>query len=159
MKQEFKVGDKVYFPFVDGQIYTLKAHDGKSYPLAIESDSFFESFTLRGYNYADNHLPSIFHATPETQRLLEQLHGIKLEDAPVKPTSREIIQAKLDGGKPAVPCWVSDIDNQPSVEACWAFVAKVIDGNFSYKDTNGIRWEFATPFDPDKCEAITELPK
>ena len=104
MKQEFKAGDKVYFPFIDGQIYTLKAHDGKSYPLIIKSDSFVKSFTLRGYQYADNQLPSIFHATPENRELLCKLYGFEFEAPPKRKEPREIIRAMLKAGYDGVPC-------------------------------------------------------
>lgn len=155
----FKVGDKVYYPARNTQIYTLNSHNDESYPLAIVGEpSFTASFNYQGREWYSHQLSSIFHATEENRRKLSELHGVDFEEPPVKPTSREIIQAKLDKGVEATPCWVSDTTRQPTSEDSWVFIKTIVEGSHQYKDKNNVKWRFATPFDPHTNEAITELP-
>ena len=116
MSEKFKVGDLVYYPQLGHGIFTLKmSYNLLNYPVRISKGDFDElTFTADGKLYEDDKAATIFHATPENQRLLEQLHGIKLEDAPVKPTSHEIIKAMLERGDKSVDCWVSDTVKEPT---------------------------------------------
>ena len=161
---KFKVGDKVYYPSQGTQIFQLESSRSLEYPVGIAyyADGYnrFDTFTPKGIEYRKHKTPQIFHATAEEKAKLEAFYGVEFEAPPVKPTSHEIIQAKLDKGIKAVPCWVSNTNQQPtSRENYWAFIKKVTGGHTPYVDKDGYGWIFATPFDPDKCEAITELPK
>ena len=102
---------------------------------------------------------SIFHATPEKQKQLEDLHGIKLEDAPFKPTSKEIVKAYLDKGDKGVCCWVSESNEQPGFFSSWVFIKQVVDSEYPFVDSDGWNWKHATPFDHTTLQPITELPK
>ena len=114
MKQEFKAGDKVYYPNKQAQIYTLKERgsinyplaigDSINYPLVIESISSEPTFTPCGRIYMDDQLPSIFHATPENHELLCRLYGTEFEPPPKRKEPREIIKAMLKAGYDGVPC-------------------------------------------------------
>ena len=100
----FKAGDKVYYLGAKPQIYILEDDiDNAMYPLAIEDTLFRATFTRMGLSYITDSLPSIFHATEENRRKLSELYGVEFETPPVKPTSREIIKAKLDSEKLPVP--------------------------------------------------------
>ena len=160
----FKVGDKVYYPARSTQIYTLDSYDDESYPLVIVGEpSFTASFNHQGRGWDKHPLSSIFHATEENRRKLSELHGVDFEEPPVKPTSREIIQAKLNKSTEPVPCWVSNNPNctQPTRKNVWAFIEDVDTDPSSkspYFDSADKYWMYATPFDPHTNEAITELP-
>ena len=163
MNKEFKVGDLVYYPAQGTQVFQLEGNSGLYYPLAItfyddDGDENFDTFTLEGFYSRAHKAPLIFHATPENKAKLDALYGVEFEEPPYKLTSRKIIQAKLDKGIGGVPCWVSDTNQQPTSKDYWTFIEKVKEGHHPYTDKDGSTWAFATPFDPDRCKAITELP-
>lgn len=160
----FKAGDKVYYPKVSNKVLTLIQHDGYPYSLAIELGLRYIELTSDGYHSRFDILPSIYHATEENKAKLEAFYGIELEEPSVKPTSREIIQAKLNKSTEPVPCWVSNNPNctQPTRKNVWAFIEDVDtdpSSKFPYLDSAEKYWLFATPFDPHTNEAITELPE
>ena len=104
MSKEFKVGDKVYYPFGGTHIYTLDScEDDLRYPLAIIGEFNIETFTLEGFEWNRYLLPSIFHATEENHKKLSDLYGVEFEAPPEPKTSREVIQAMLDDGWDVVP--------------------------------------------------------
>ena len=158
---KFKAGDKVYCPQAGHNVFEVQKHSKSSeYSLKIYlDDGTVETFTENGKKYSNDKAVSIFYATPEKQKQLEALHGIKLEDAPAKPTSLEIIQAMLDIKKLPVPCWASNIDEQPSSINKWVFIDKVVDSNYPFVGGDGCHWKFAIPFDPTTLQPITELPE
>ena len=158
---KFKAGDKVYYPLRSTKVLTVYEQDvPDEYSLKIYlDDGTAETFTEDGKKYSTDKAVPIFHATPETQRLLEHLHGIKLEDASVKPTSKEIVKAYLDRGDKSVCCWASNINEQPGSINKWVFIEQVIDGNYPFVDKDGFHWRHATPFDHTTLQPITELPK
>lgn len=86
MINEFKAGDLVYYPSYSPKIYKLEENqnNGWDYPLVIKeqgSASPMQSFTVVGGDrYLFNNVPSIFHATFETKRLLDSLYGIEFEE-------------------------------------------------------------------------------
>ena len=159
---QLKAGDKVYCPHISTQVFQLHNRSGSlSYPLGItyydDGTERFISFTLDGFEFKDNKTPQLFHATPEMKAKLEDLYGIKLEKPPVKPTSREIIQAMLDRGDKFVPCWVSNAHKHPVYVNKWVFICRV--GDDYYLDEAGTKWRYATPFDHKTEQPITELPE
>ena len=163
MNKKFKVGDLVYYPVQGTQVFQLEGNSNLHYPLTItfyddDGDEGFDTFTLEGFYIKTQKTPLLFHATPENKFKLEGLYNVEFENPPTKLTSHEIIKAKLDKGLEGVPCWVSDTNQQPTSEDYWTFIKKVKETHGTYIDKNGLRWVFATPFDLDKCKAITELP-
>lgn len=81
MKQQFKVGDKVYFPMKGNKIYTLKQYVTKTYPLVIEfGDDDSTTFTGNGLYCTDHENPSIFHATKRNKKLLDKLYETEFEE-------------------------------------------------------------------------------
>lgn len=155
---EFKVGDKVYVPYYGTGIFIVSTNsyneDLDIYPLMIGA----QKFTVHGKNYDYGPLQEIFHATPENHELLEKLYGVEFEKPPVKPTSKEIIQAMLARGDKYVCCWVSDFDESPTIENYWAYISAYRDSPYHFAIPDGSRFKYATPFDPRTGEPITELP-
>lgn len=88
MINEFKAGDLVYYPSYSQAIYKLKENPNKDsdYPLVINEQgcaSPIQSFAVTGekdFNIVNIGPPSIFHATLETKKLLDQLYGIEFEE-------------------------------------------------------------------------------
>lgn len=158
-KRQFKAGDLVYYPQMGCGIFSLQAvRKSIMYPIKICRENGFEEFlTADGKLYDHDQAAMIFHATPENQQLLEQLHGIKLQDAPVAPTSKEIVQGLLGNGQLYVPCWASDSQERPVTHNQWIFVNQIIDGDYPFIDEQGNSWRYATPFDIQTGDAITEL--
>lgn len=109
MINEFKAGDLVYYPSYSSVIYELKENRDKSmsdeYPLVIKSlgsASLLQSFTKAGERCSHTGIPSIFHATPETKKILDQLYGIEFEE-PSK-TLYEKMEEHFDEGGSDVLC-------------------------------------------------------
>lgn len=150
----FKPGDKVYYPTYSDRVYTVEkaTTSASGYPIAVGNTYF----TADGKFNGGNKVPLIFHATEENRTKLEELHGIKLEPAPIPPTSREIIYAMLARGDKSVPCWVSHSHEKPVYINRWAFICSVSETFFT--DADGVDWEYATPFDHKTEQPITELP-
>lgn len=152
---KFKIGDKVYHPAKTTEVLTIRRNSYSSYPIRTND----ESFTLDGRRLKSDVLPSIFHATPEMWAKLEALFEAEFEKPHVKPTSREIIAAMLDIEKLPVPCWVSNVSEQPSSVNNWIFIDEVVDDNYPFIDKNERHWKYATPFDRTTLQPITELPE
>ena len=165
----FKAGDLVYFPTETTKILRLRGViDDDTLDLEIDIRGGVAFLSYSGKMSSLDLNPVIFHATPENHELLRKLYGTEFEAPPVKPTSREIIQAKLNKSTEPVPCWASNINErtQPTRKDIWVFIKECIgdchDGRFSdfpYCDSTGKRWKYAIPFDPHTNEAITELPE
>ena len=113
------------------------------------------------YDVGTDDRSNLHKVLAEVDRLVEYKDSMNLADqpAPVKPSSYEIIKALLDSGKKAVPCWVSDLKDVPTAESRWVLIKEVIVGKYPYVNVDGAEWKFATPFDLDSEEAITELPE
>lgn len=156
---EFKVGDKVYFPYYGTDIFEVKSNEFnenlEKYPLMIGS----KTFTIHGKMFDQSCLQDIFHATPENNELLEKLYGVEFEKPPVKPTSREIIQAMLARGDKYVCCWASDSEQSPTANNTCVYIADYTDDYYPFIASNSSGWQYATPFDPKTGEPITELPE
>lgn len=155
---KFKVGDKVYCPYYGTDVFEVQANewneDLDKYPLSVGA----KSYTVEGMVFTNSQLQSLFHATPENHELLEKLYGAEFEKPPVKPTSKEIIEAMLERGDKAVLCWVHDLDEYPSESnSVFTLVKDIIEGR--YISVTGITWKYATPFDPRTGQPITELPE
>lgn len=165
MNKEFKVGDLVYYPDRDTRVFRLSDWEEgiTGCPrVCIYLDALgyvCETFRPNGIRDSRDSVPKLIHATPENHALLEQLYGVEFEKPPAKPTSKEIVQAKLDIEKLPVPCWASNVDEQPSSMDKWVFIDKVIDGNYPFVAKDGCRWKYATPIDRTTLKPITELPE
>ena len=149
---KFKVGDKVYFPSESNKVLTVHENYDDDPDYLIKVDGFLLNTDGR---YTDrNPVPSLIHATPENHKLLEQLYGVEFENPPVKPTSREIIQAMLELGDKLVPCMAADYDSDD-----WSFVLiESVWDDGGYTDGAGTLWDCAKPIDPRTGTEITELP-
>ena len=162
---KFKVGDPVYYPEKGNKVFTLENVYGcknETYPLCIKIDGYTEvAFTEEGLKYKYHDLPRLLHATPEVQEQLERLYGVEFEKPPVKPTSKEIVQAMLDKGEKSVPSWVSDCKEHPTADCTWVYIKKIVEGNVQsiFVDERGEEWMYVTPFNPATDEPITELPE
>ena len=92
MIKEFKAGDKVYYPKEGNKVFTIEEDEYTIlYPLRFGANTF----TRDGRRHARDITPSLFHATPENHKALEQLYGDEFEKPPVKPTSKGIIKGML----------------------------------------------------------------
>ena len=155
---KFKIGDKVYFPKESNKVFTIEDTECTvSYPLRFGAITF----TRDGRRHTRDITPSLFHATPENKAKLEALYGVEFEKPPVKPTSKEIIQAMLARGDMYVCCWVSDHEQEPD-HRCVCYLISGYDGDeasFPYLLSRGGCWKYATPFNPRTGETITELPE
>ena len=159
---EFKVEDRVYLPILGAAVYQVKENgflDPVSFPLrAVNSNYAMVCFTKNGRIRHGDGLRGVFHATPENHALLEQLYGVEFEKPPVKPTSREIIQAMLARGDKYVCCWVSDDIEEPDENKAQKFVFVYREGEkYPYGCALG-NWKYATPFDRRTGKPITEIP-
>ena len=144
---KFKIGDKVYFPKDGNKVFTIEEDEYTiRYPLRFGANTF----TRDGRRHARDITPSLFHATLENHKALEQLYGVEFEKPPVKPTSKEIIQAMLARGDKYVLCRVA--------EYVVALIERVCE-NGGYIDDDGIIWDSAKPINPRTGETITELPE
>lgn len=156
--REFKVGDLVYCTMHGNRIYTI--HDkydsmSEDCPLWVNDNSFM----IDGRFHANRPMPDLLHATPENHELLEKLYGVEFEKPPVKPTSKEIIQAMLERGDKCVPCWVSDCKENPGADSVLECIVGYSDDFYPFKLSKGGSWKYATPFDPRTGKPITELPE
>ena len=107
MINEFKAGDWVYYPSISTAIYKLEENQNKDSEchLVIKeqgSASHIHSFTVTGEKGFHIGVPSIFHATIETKKLLDQLYGIEFEE-PSK-TLYQKMEEHFDKGGSDVLC-------------------------------------------------------
>lgn len=154
---EFKAGDRVYCPHFSTNVLTLVQSEKSNNLLAFEQANRRIAITKGGKMWdAQGMVADIVHATPETHVLLERLYGVEFEAPPVKPTSREIIQAILDRGDSYATCWASGTHQNPDYSNAWVYIRSVYDDY--YIDSRGTSWGYATPFDHTTGIEITELP-
>ena len=97
-QNEFKAGDKVYYPLKSNKIYKLEAHKDAHYLLRVvdKDGSVASFFTCGKFHYYDS-IPSIFHATEKNQAALEQLYGIEFEKPTPTPTPRQVLADQYIG--------------------------------------------------------------
>lgn len=164
--KEFKVGDKVYFPAESTRVLTVSAATStvasegvreyyKRYPLQLPD----WEFTTDGKILYDGELPWLFHATPKNHALLEQLYGKEFEKPPAKTSSENIVQMMLERGSKFVPCWVSDNIQEPDPTDSWDFITEYSKAKSHPYVSVRFSWKYATPFDPNTGQPITELPE
>lgn len=164
MSKEFKAGDLVYCPNKSQKVHTLQCREEAHYPLVIYFDDDadaainYQTFTFDGLSMEGDKTPDIIHATEENHALLEKLYGMKFEAPPVKPTSKDIIQALLKSGHSYVPCYVSSGIEAPNGGSYLDFIVCVHNDGRFYNQLGG-GWKYATPFDPKTGEPITEMPE
>ena len=157
MSKEFKVGDKVYFPHKSAKVLTICSNSYSSeYPILalVDSERHPCTLTTDGKVYVDDALPSLFHATPEMKAKLEDLYGVEFEVPPVKPTSREIIQAMLARGDKYVLCRATNYDS----DDCYFVLIERVFKAGGYIDSEGTIWGRVKPINPRTGIKITELP-
>lgn len=162
---KFDAGDLVYYPDKGTQIFQLEPYRSfMFFPVCIcfdagddDDESVVESFTSDGYLLVGHEVPKIFHATEENHALLEKLYGKEFQKPPTKPTSRDIIKAMLERGDKCVPCYVSDVFDNPFHIHEWTFICTVAYSRFLANNKES--YKYATPFDPRTGEPITEMPE
>lgn len=103
MKQEFKVGDKVYCPELSNEIcHITSGYDlfpGMTMAVGKINAQGIMTIYANGKMDRGSFAPSVFRVTPENHELLCKLYGVEFE-APPKPKSpKEVIQAMLESGK------------------------------------------------------------
>lgn len=83
---KFKAGDLVYCPQLGQGVFTVQASQRyPTHPFKICRDDCLAWFlTAEGKLYEFNKAAIIFHATPRTHALLEELHGVEFEKPPSK---------------------------------------------------------------------------
>ena len=84
MLNKFKVGDLVYYPHYNQEIYKLEGNpdmDSEFFPLVIKRPMLTpQLFTAAGKGRVLNNIPSIFHATLENKKILDRLYGVEFEE-------------------------------------------------------------------------------
>ena len=157
MSKKFKVGDKVYCPMYSTSILTVfrntARYSSDSHPLEIVVGG--DDILTNDGKIINDVIPSIFHATPENHKALEQLYGVEFEKPPVKPTSREIIKATLARGDKYVLCRATNCE---SYDCYFVLIERVFEDG-GYSDSEGAIWDSAEPINPHTGEEITELPE
>ena len=157
MSKKFKVGDKVYCPMYGTSILKVFRNtsgcnlDSHPFEIVVGGDDIL---TNDG-KIINDVIPSIFHATPENHKALEQLYGVEFEKPPVKPTSREIIKATLARGDKYVLCRATNCE---SYDCYFVLIERVFEDG-GYSDSEGATWDSAEPINPRTGEEITELPE
>ena len=156
MSKKFKVGDKVYCPMYGTSILKVFRNTSgcnlDSHPLEIVVGG--DDILTNDGKIINDVIPSIFHATPENHKALEQLYGVEFEKPPVKPTSREIIKATLARGDKYVLCRATNCE---SYDCYFVLIERVFEDG-GYSDSEGAIWDSAEPINPHTGEEITELP-
>jgi hypothetical protein len=101
--KEFKVGDKVYCPSLTTEILVLNHNlSGRgNYVLTLSFACRVMRFTVSGKDRTENINNSIFHATSENHKLLEQIYQCTFE-TPALTSSMQIIKLLNENttGKP-----------------------------------------------------------
>lgn len=149
----FKPGDKVYFPTLTTKILTVtKVID---FPESqIVADGF--KFTLSGKVNTWDANPSIFLATEENRKKLQDLYGVEFAEPRKEPPNAEIIKAMLERGDKFIMCYVSDNYEEPD-GICQKAIIDGYDPDALYPflvaDEAG--WKYATPID-SRGNRITE---
>lgn len=157
---KFKAGDKVYCPKLSHKVVTLQetTENFGYYPLTVIKNGTTYCFTVDGKHNSLDEVPSLHHATEENHALLEKLYGMKFEAPPIKPSSKDIIQALLNSGQKYVPCYVSSGIVAPNGGSYLDFIVCVHNDGRFYNQLGG-GWKYATPFDPRTGQPITEMPE
>lgn len=159
MKQQFKVGDKVYFPIKGNKIYTLKQSVNKTYPLIIEfEDDDSTTFTRNGIYYTDHENPSIFHATKRNKELLDKLFETEFEE----PVS--FLDYHLSLGSKVLCLIVFEPRELPtkiwevnSTNEYIGIVSKKLKDTYYSINNSAIRWDHLLPIAIDSKGNITYL--
>lgn len=82
---KFKDGDKVYYPLQGTKIFTLAERADIYRPFVIYQDNLVLGlFDSVGCRLSDK-FPSIYPATPENRKALEQLYGVEFGASPDEP--------------------------------------------------------------------------
>lgn len=147
MKQEFKVGDKVYYPSKSTKVHALHERDEEGYALFFNHNNHVCSFKSNGIEWSDEIMPTIFHATPENHELLCKLYGVEFEAPPKRKTPKEVIQAMLNSGWIGVTCYVSDDNKRPSKHDKKSLITSINETRKFPFCGGGCWWLYATPFD------------
>lgn len=153
MKQEFKVGDKVYCLRLGNKIFTV--HQEKDYH---GMDNFLVGIVGGRIVNFDNsgishHLlfkgqQVVTHATTENYEMLSKLYPNTEFEAPREPKApKEVIQAMLNSGWIGVTCYVSDDNKRPSKHDKKSLITSINETRKFPFCGGGCWWLYATPFD------------
>ena len=141
MSEQFKAGDEVYCPRLNGGIHALIESKDHRYPLYIER---FTSMTDTGLQEVSNFVPQIFHATPENKLLLEALYKCEFESPKLKGS--DLTRKLLSEGAKFILCRVhTRSDNVAGQSNDFAVIKEVLETNSFFKATDGCVWEYAVP--------------
>lgn len=131
----FKSGDKVYYPTVSTRIHTVdKFHEEK----IIVAGRVLYSV---GYEYMKDVRPSIFLATDDTHRSLEQLYGVPFE---YQKSDKEVVKEYLSQGK-KVLCYVSVYNTHPLDSSHLITIITDYNPHRGFKSSDGSYWVSVKP--------------
>lgn len=152
---QFKAGDKVYFPTVSTSVLILKESDkdGRSYPFEVIG----YTFTKDGKLLTSDIRPSLFHATEENRKKLQDFYGERFEEPRIEPPNAKIVKGMIANGFKFIICYVSDTVENPDHNCRKAIVSGYDESSlfpFMVEDEAG--WKYATPID-NHGNRITEL--
>lgn len=142
----FKAGDKVYFPAASSSVLILKESDvdGPSYPFEVMG----YTFTKYGDRLTSDVRPSIFHATEENRKKLQDFYGERFDEPQVEPPNAKIVKGMIANGFKFIICYVSDTVETPDHNCRKAIVEGYDeDSLFPFMVDGEAGWKYATPID------------
>ncbi len=151
----FKAGDKVYCPMFGTEVYTLKEHPNMQFSTMLKSiGGTYETFTETGTYHIGMGVPSIFHATPENRKKLEDLYGLEFEEPKRKLKGSELCKRLLKTQR-YVLCFVSDCnDNTALKDRKVEAISRVSSGSEYFMDLTNIAWVYAVPINPETLQPL-----
>lgn len=165
MKQEFKVGDRVYCLRLGNEIFTVHqekdCHDMDNLWVGIvggrrvnfDNSGISHDLLRKGQQV-------VTHATTESCEMLSKLYPNTEFEAPPKPkTPKEVIQAMLDSGIKYIICDVRNNILDEGLKKNHDYTHKDVIHGFNVYDNfygcNGV-WKEATPVDPKTGKVIID---
>ncbi len=153
MSQTFKAGDKVYCPFYGFTVFTIERnHNGLSHPLLIQiTSSRSIALTLTGEASPYQKGCCIIPATPENQKLLEQLYQVKFEDAPPPKQvlkGSELTKHLLKKGNKNILCYVSNDSDEAALKHKVLYLINGVSPSrieYFAGNTSSLLYQFAVP--------------
>lgn len=154
MKQEFKVGDKVYCPKLSLKMLEVIKNEYDEPDLSVTFNNDYVDFDECGKEVVWNKVEVVFHATPENHEMLCKLYGVEFEAPPKPKTPKEVIQAMLDDGWVSVSCYVSNCKGRPNENNFGDLIISV--NGEKFKSCGVMYWDCASPVDPRTGKIIID---
>lgn len=150
----FKAGDKVYYPARSSSVLTVVEENiGGCYPLRVMG----ETFTKDGRHLDEDLRPSLFHATEENHKKLQDFYGERFEEPRVEPPNANIVKEMLANGTKFIVCYVSDMVENPDHNCRKAIIEGYDESSlFPFMGEDEAGWKYATPID-SRGNRITKL--